>query len=281
MNRVAVVIPAGPRDDVVDTVHSVLHYLTDPAAVVVVDDTRGLRDLSSLPALGVEIVPAPGNARGGQGGLFVKLAAGFRHALDLGGFDLLLRLDADALVIGPGLEKAAAERFAAAPGVGMLGSYRIGPDGGRRDWTPAATSVRAESGPRGLRHPSLRARMRELVAAALPHGYEYGEHPLGGAYLLRADVLGELGARGWLDLPELARSKAGEDHLFGLLVRAAGYAIGDFGGPDDPLAVRWKGLPASPDELVHDKMVTHSVRHWADLTETEIRRRFAGHRAGQ
>ena len=41
--RIAVIIPAGPGDDLLDTVASVLRY-TDPSRVIlVVDDTAGLR----------------------------------------------------------------------------------------------------------------------------------------------------------------------------------------------------------------------------------------------
>ena len=35
-----------------------------------------------------------------------------------------------------------------------------------------------------------------------------------------------------------------------LLTIAAGFRIGDFGGPADPLALRWRGLPAHPAELL-------------------------------
>src|SRR5262249_60135385 len=83
---------------------------------------------------------------------------------------------------------------------------------------------------------------------------------LGAAYLLRPRALREIDRRGWLDLP-LEASAAGEDHLTALLTVAAGYRLGDFGGPDDPLALRWQGLPLAPEDLVaRRKLVTHSVR---------------------
>jgi hypothetical protein len=81
------------------------------------------------------------------------------------------------------------------------------------------------------------------------------------AILYRHGALAEMNRRGWLDLPELGDSYAGEDHLFGLLTVAAGYRTADFGGPGDPLATRWRGLPAAPaDLLAAGKLVTHSVR---------------------
>ncbi|MCD0450137.1 glycosyltransferase [Actinocorallia sp. API 0066] len=275
--RMAVVIPAGPADDVADTLASVLRWIRDPPLVVIVDDTGGA--LAGLAGPAVTVLPAPVGAPGGQGGLWVKLAAGLRHALDTAEFDLLLRLDADALLLGPGLAERAAARFAEHPRAGMLGSYTTGPDGMPRDWSPARRELAAEIGARGLRRPGVRSVLRDLYGRARAHGYELGAHALGGACLYRAETLRDVRAAGLLDLPVLARSNAGEDHLFGLVLHARGWRIADFGGPGDPLALRWKGLPAAPaDLLARGALVTHSVRHWADLDETAIRGFFAARR---
>ncbi|WP_067482137.1 hypothetical protein [Actinomadura hibisca] len=281
--RLAVLIPAGPADDAPDTVASVLHYAAEPVLVAVVDDTRGRRpDMAALRSLGPPVVVLPaGPARPGTyGGLWTKLAAGMRHIVENADFDLLLRLDADALLLTRGLEEAARERFAADPGLGALGSYRVGPDGGARDWTYAARVLRIESGLLGLRKPALRRRLRALLAEARASGYVFGEHVLGGACVYRKETVHAMHRRGLLDLPELSDSNAGEDFLFGLLTAAAGYRLGDFGGPGDPMALRWKGLPAAPERLVAEgRAVTHSVRFYEDLDEREIREYFAGLRA--
>ena len=118
-----------------------------------------------------------------------------------------------------------------------------------------------------------------LRSRADANGYEPGEHPLGGAYIHSGAAVRAMHRNGWLDLPLLAHSGMGEDHLFSLLTVAAGFRIADFGGPDDPLAVRWRGLPAHPSQLLADgKLVTHSVRSWEDLDEAAIRRLFAAAR---
>jgi hypothetical protein len=271
-----IVMPAGPGEDVADTLESVRAY-TDPSrAVVVVDDSR-------TPALAqrlsgdrdVLVVPAPAGAEGSRGGLWVKLAAGYRAAVERFTFDVLLRMDADALLLRPGIEHAALDRFAVSPGVGMLGSYRVGPDGAARDFAPAAAILEAECGARGLRHPSLRRTLRHVRAAAEDRGYVAGAHPLGGAYIHSPDAVRALLDAGLLDLPVLARSRLGEDHLFAMLTVAAGYGIDDFGGPGQPLALRWIGLPDHPDALLAgDAMVTHSVRSWGDLDESAVRALF-------
>lgn len=273
----AVVIPAGPADDIVDTLTSVLEYTNAPRYIVVIDDgAPAARSVIEALSSDVNVIPAPKNAPGGLGGLFVKLTVGYRHVLKHFSFDVLLRLDADALIIGEGIAEVAAERFAQDGRVGLLGSYRIGPDGGIRDWTHAARVLARECGWRGVDRPAMRRILRSVRSQAVANGYIPGAHPLGGAYLhSRAAVL-ELNRRRWLELPALRHSNLGEDQLFALLTIAAGFTIGDFGGPADPLELRWRGLPASPYEiLARHKLVTHSVRFWEDMAEPEIRGIFA------
>jgi hypothetical protein len=272
--RMVVVVPAGPKDDAADTLRSVLCY-ADPELVLVIDDTHG-RGIS-LEDPRVVVFNPPESPPGPFGGLWVKLAAAYRYAVEHADFDVLLRLDTDALILGPGIAEAAAGRFARDPAVGALGAYRVGPDGADRDWTPIAKMVRAQLGLRGMRHPAARRRVRALVAAA--RGYVPGEHALGAALILRGDMVRDWHRRGMLDYPELGDSLLGEDHLFSLLTVAAGYRLGDFSGPEDPLALRWIGLPAAPAELLAaGKLVTHSVRSWQDMQEAEIREYFAARR---
>jgi len=277
----AVVIPAGVADDVEDTIKSVLQFTHSPRRIVVVDDTGHPGRLAALSRSSpdIHVLPAPAHAAGVQGGLWVKVATAFSYVVRDFDFDVLLRLDADALLLGDGLAEAAVERLAQAPNVGLLGSYRYGTDGGVRDWSSAAKELATECGLRGLRKPSLRRLLRRMRALAYLNGYTPGEHALGGAYLVAQSAIRAFADRGWLRLPILAQSQLGEDHLFGLLTVAAGYSIGDFGGPGDPLALRWRGLPAPPEVLLaQGKLATHSVRYWDDLGEAEIRQFFAGAR---
>jgi hypothetical protein len=281
--RIAVVIPAGPRDDILDTLASVVQY-TDPSRVIVVIDDTGGRAGISAPARelsgDIAVIAAPPGAPGAHGGLWVKLAAGYTWVLDRYRPQVILRLDADALMLGAGLEEAAERAFAHDPGTGMLGSYRTGPDGGLRDFSPAARILRAEEGLHGLVRPRCRARVRHYARLARRNGYIPGEHALGAAYLHSYQAAKDLHQAGWFREPRLAPSGLGEDHLMALLTIAAGYRIGDFGGPGDPLALRWRGLPAHPSELLAaGKLVTHSVRSWDDLTERQIRSVFAEARA--
>jgi hypothetical protein len=253
----------------VDTLESVFCY-SNPELVVVIDDTRG----RGIDFSHERVVVLPAVAHGGWGGLWVNLAVGFRYAIEHAQFDVLVRLDTDALLLGPGLAEAAASEFAARPEVGALGAYRFGPDGSTRDWVPARKAIRRETGLLGLQDPARRRTMRALVASAAD--YVLGEHALGGVVIYRGEMLHEMHRRDLLNFPELANSRLGEDHIFGLLTAVSGYRTADFSRPADPMAVRWKGLPSSPEELLRTrKLVAHSIRFWNEMREQDIRAYFA------
>jgi hypothetical protein len=278
--RIGVVLPVGPEDAeaALDTLDSVLCYAGPSRVVVCVDDTGDGSDFAKRAAAlsgDIVVIPAPPRAAGGYGGLWVKIAAGYRWLLERYAPRVILRMDVDALLIGPALADRAAEKFAADPTVGLVGSYRIAADGGIRDWSWGARMLRTESGLLGFRYPRVRAAHRGMLRLARANGYVYGEHPLGGGYLHSLALADEINARGWWDVPALSSSRLGEDMLMGLIAVAAGYRIADFGTPEDPVAERWRGLPAHPDELLaKGKLLTHSVRFWKDLNEPEIRRAF-------
>jgi hypothetical protein len=118
-------------------------------------------------------------------------------------------------------------------------------------------------------------RLRLFTALAVEHGYVDGEHVLGGGYIHSFDAAYAIYLKGWFNQPCFGTSKLGEDHIMGLLAVAAGYRIADFARPEDPMAVKWQGLPLHPDELLaNKKLVTHSVRSWGSLDEAQIRAIF-------
>ena len=281
--RIAVIIPAASRDDIFDTLESVVLY-TDPARVIlVIDDASKLSiDHPRIRELSSEIVVMhPPSARSGtSGGLWVKEAAAYRWILERFQPGILLRLDADALILRAGIEAAAEEFFASQPHVGLLGSYRIASDGGARDFSSAAHLLRLETGWLGLLHPRLRAGLLRQIRLARKYGYVDGENVLGAACIHSYQAANAIYKRGWFNLPWIEPSGLGDDHIMSLLTVAAGYRLADFGGPTDPLALKWRGLPEHPRELLmKGKLVTHSVRSWNDLTEHEIRGMFAQARA--
>jgi hypothetical protein len=279
--RIAVIIPAGPRDDVLDTLASVVTYADRSRIILVIDDTGTLPARMGGMDPDIAVIRAPAAPSGVLGGLWVKVAAGYTWVLERYRPGIILRMDADALMLGTGIEAAAERAFASRPDVGMLGSFRMDSAGHPRDFSPVARILRDEEGLRGLLHPRCRSLIRHYARLARQHGYVAGEHALGAAYIHSYQAASRLYRNGWLDKPQLKPSRLADDHLMSLLTIAAGFRIGDFGGPGDPLALRWRGLPAHPSELLADrKLITHSVRSWDGLTERQIRSFFAEARAG-
>ena len=160
--RIGIVLPVGPNDGqaALDTLDSALHYAGPSRIVVVVDDTGGhgkFAKHAEVMSEDIVVVPAPPRAPGGYGGLWVKIAAGYRWMLERFAPEVILRFDVDALLIGNGLADCAIEKFAEDPKVGLIGSYRIAADGSARDWSWGERMLRIESGLLGLRYPSMRA----------------------------------------------------------------------------------------------------------------------------
>jgi hypothetical protein len=281
--RVAVVVPAGPgNDDLLDTLDSVVRYTDPDRVIVVIDDvSRTGASLPDLTAVSPDIVvfrPPDGLPGDRFTGLWLKLAATYHWLVQHYEPELVLRLDADALLLGPGIEILAGRAFAADPKLGLLGSYRIGPDGAQRDFGWLAHQLRVKAGVLGLVHPRRRAVIRRYWQLARAQGYVDGEHVLGAGVIFRYEAIAAIDRNGWFTGP-WPEVMLGEDHIISMLTIAAGYRIGDFSGPDDPMALKWIGLPAHPDELLaRGKLVTHSVRSWQDLDQAQIRAIFAAAR---
>lgn len=274
-----VVIPAAARDDVEDTVDSVRRWLPASRVVVLNDGERDLETLRRDPS--VTVLPALAYPRNTLGGLWLKLGDALRWVLEHDEAPLILRLDADALIIRSDLDRAATELARDHPSAGCFGSYRTGPDGQPRDLRPAARNLAAATGVRGLGRPRVRRQLRSYLRAAGGTDYQLGDHALGAALLLRRSMLEGWARRGWLQTRQLARAPVPDDYLFGLLTRASGYDIVDAGGPGGLFALRWRGLPGSPEEIwAGSAYVTHSVRSWEGVHESETRRFFAVTRRG-
>jgi len=280
--RCVVLIPVGPRTAIRhlnDTIASVLRFVRSELKIVLVDNTAdGLR-LHDLPkSEAIEIVRVAGNEDYSIfGRLYMQSSRAIEHVLDSWEFDLLLRLDDDALLVGSGTEEEAMEAFRANPSVGCLGSYRVTCMGATRDFGPGARRLWFEMSVFGrVADPSRWRSLREIYSLAASQGYEPGEHCLGAASFYKREVLATMRDKGLLSLPELLTTRLCDDQVFGMLVKAAGYQNMDFAGPGQPLGLAWKGLPASPQMLLAmGKKIVHSVKSWKDADQDQTRREFA------
>jgi hypothetical protein len=196
--------------------------------------------------------------------------------LDSYDFAVLLRLDDDALVIGRDPDLDAVRYFASHPRVGCLGSYRVTCTGAARSFAYPARTLRHELYSLAvLKHPRRWMALRAIYAEARRHGYEDGEHCLGAACFFSHEALSAMRAKGLFSNPALMTTNLGDDHMFGLLARAAGFELDDFATGRHPLGLAFRGLPMSPVELVDaGKKIVHSLKDHDGKTQAELRDEF-------
>jgi hypothetical protein len=255
--------------------------------VVIVDDERPERSWSAA-APGrqrVTVIPNPRLGRGipTLGGTTAATLAGlaWAHAHRPGAW--VLRLDADALVIGPFVE---ALQKALRPGDGILGSCHRTCNGDARDVRAIATEVRRHTRPVwGWRRPPRRPwwvrpadrHIRSVLLQARAAGYRPGEHCLAAGCAISAPLIAALHARGWLRDPRRwLHARLGDDMVLGAMSRACGLALRDL---HDVFGVTHRGLADSPSALrARGFAIIHSVKNDPAWSEEEVRAFFAAAR---
>jgi hypothetical protein len=280
-----VIIPVGPGDREIARLHQLLaelatHEERQDAFLAIADDDRTPRSIEvDWPV--VQVFRTQARQRGGvldaYGAMVASTLEGVRRCRERG-VDMVVKLDTDAAVIGPFAAKIRAA-FRDEPKLGVVGSYDVTSTGGRRDWSVWASRlrradrslqlVRAPRGRPSLRYKSRADRdaVRRLVDAARLHAPE-GAHCLGGAYAVSRAFLdsADLGSGRWLG------TGLGEDVVVGVLCSAVGLRMCSLVGRDQPFALAWRGLPASPAELARGgHSLVHSVKAETPEAEGEIR----------
>lgn len=276
-----VVIPAGPGEDEPARVADLVAAIgacepAGPAAILVVDDAPP----RAWPA-GVTAIPNPRRGRGigTLGGTSAATLAGLAWAHEHHPGAWVLRLDTDALVIGPYAERVAARLT---PGVGILGSCHVTCNGQRRDVRAIGREVRRHARPvwlfarpprRGRAGMVRRAdpRLRAIIADARQAGYEPGEHCIAAGCAISPAFVRAAAARGWLADPRRwIEARLGDDMLLGAMTRAAGLGLVD---ATDVFGIQHVGLPDTPERLEQRGFaVIHSLK---GHDEDAVRRHFA------
>ena len=302
----AVLIPIGPgareAERTADLLDALWSHEPTIAEVVLVDDAPGvaarMRDLLagvSPPAdCRVTVVPNPRNGRGSGlwGGLCAGVLAGLRFIQSDTDAAFAVKLDTDALVIGP-FARAILKEFADHPDVAVVGSYDRRCDGAPRDFAPSAPTTRELT--RLIRvkmRPPSRgryvqqtlwgegARVRHRIQAAVERGLSFGEHCQGGAYAVSRRLLDRMHAthsfdewKGWL------HTGAGEDAMMAVYARALGMSLRGMVDTGQPFAVFHQGLAGTCAWLADSGYaLIHSVKNDARATEAEIRTFFRARR---
>jgi hypothetical protein len=284
-----VLTPVGPRSQpafVADTIASFRHYMPESStAMVVLDDSRSSAMRRAIPDFAnvhwltaTDLVPTSGCDHNTRGILLLKQL----RALEVISRDLdwqcLLRLDDDALFIGPSPHRDALAYFTEYPTIGMLGAYLRRGDGS--DKRPSLAKQRRRlvrqilSGD-GLRRPRMSWFLARLFLRAASRGYKLGHMCTGGAlFLSRAayDGFQPLWQRGGA---LLRGSRLADDLLLAVLAGAAGFGLADFSDADQIMAINWRGLPMPLDELVRrKKKLVHPVKDPADPAHEAAVRAF-------
>ncbi|MGF9567104.1 hypothetical protein [Neorhizobium sp. JUb45] len=277
-----ILMPIGPNssiNNIKDTINSIAAFSTQGSVLVLVDETRsGLKKTQLSDSMAISICRAePATGYSVRGRLYTNLSKAITTIIENYDFDVLLRMDDDALMIGEGAQSDAARAFSLDPSIGALGSFRHTCLGHRRDFRPAARRLAFESSWLGMmKSPRLARRLRQIRKIAQANGYEPGEHSLGAACFYSHAALVAMLEGGLLGCKDLSTTSLCDDQLFGLLVVAAGFRSSDFAGDGYPLGLTWQGLPASPSRLVQmNKKIVHSVKSHNGRDEANLRADFA------
>ena len=304
----AVLIPVGPGGREVERLRDALDSLraferTDETHLILVDDSYVPRDLASEAKhwASCEVIRTGLWARG-EPGLPHRIARrpGHPHpysAMVAGTIDglraaaecepeFVLKLDTDALLIGPVAEKLRA--IFADERVGVVGAYTHWCNGVQRDWSGWAKRLRKlrraispiAIGPgRALRYRSPRdaEAVRRLLRRAEANGYVLGAHCLGGAYAVGPALLGRADL---LDWQPWVGTGLGEDVVVGLLGGAADVKVCGSVSSHGVFGIGFRNLPLPPARLIAQGYgIVHSVQDQEYGEESQIRLYFRQQRS--
>jgi hypothetical protein len=304
----AIALLIGPKEVEIERTHDLLasigHHELHRLRVVVIDDSPTDRELNKRFSFPPQVEPA-----------FLRFVRpphgiGFKKAKGVCGNALLgmqwiarnapearfaMKVDTDALVIGPFVRRLAAA-FEAEPQVGVLGANTRTPEGFDRDTTRAATLMRGLyerkidwKSPRSAwryfkdwRRGGPRSTIRRHIGEALRAGYAWGENCLGGAYAIRRECLAEMNRRGYLDPVEAwTPADVAEEVMMHMYARAAGYRLKNFVDRGEVFGIRFEGLPFDlPDLVERGYGIIHSVKNDPRFSEEQVRAFFRARRGG-
>ena len=290
--RCLVVIPAGPatiREYLDDTIESINHHIgISNCVIAIIDDSRQDRfdDVGDAFLNATVITPADyreGTGSITRGSLFCKLIYALKRLLRQYRFDVLLRMDTDALMIGDAPHEDAIRFFRSHPDVGMVGAFQRRGDGSDKTAAMAHKGrqlTREMSLRHGFKNVSLTTTLRRMVKRAEAHGYTRGDMCTGGACFMRPDAIIAMAERGYFDLEVLKHSNLMDDALMAVACYAAGYRLADLPEENNVLAINWRRLPMPVEELVsRRKKIVHPIKDEDVSIEPTVRAYFQKRRA--
>lgn len=307
--KVALVLPVGPGTTelwrATDLLKSLVAWEPHLAWCVIVDDavpSRGLSELSLFPSSCRAVTLSnerQGKGQGKYGALCAAILAAFEWIHANTDADFLLKMDTDALAIGPFAQRVH-ELLMAEPDCGLVGTIgdRCNPSETdlqelRREsfflrTRKLLTTDRSENGKsldlqERARTMNIPIEQAEVFMRILPHldeaiqrGFWWDEFCQGGAYVVSRAMVDRMANAGYIEMRDLwTNSHFGEDRAMGMYARAVGLRVRNFSGRGEVFGVHNPGLAAEPAELVNaGYALIHSVKNDRRFTETTIRDYF-------
>lgn len=309
-----VLTPVGPNcdvDNVIDTINSFIYYMANSNCIMaIMDDTRAdilskhfpehpsLRIITAQQSnkplenirpnfLGrlkraITFLSSEPTIRNTRGQLFVKQMRCISELSEEFDWRCVLRLDDDALIIGPDPQNDALRAFDSNPELGMLGAYLRRGDGSDKQ---AAMKVKAGWIKKQLRDAErygqdvLLSTLQKSLTAAKSNGYISAHMCTGGAFFISRGALDGFNLKE-RELKSLDDSFLDDDLLYSLLTVSAGYQMKDFSDQSDIMAINWRGLPMPLIQLAAlGKKVVHPVKDVHDASlEKQVRAFFLARR---
>jgi len=280
-----------PAEFVQDTLDSVIaHMPAEECAICLLDNTPdGAFEDCSTGAVRrfyvrrAEVYPFADVPQSPLGPLWLeqmRILADLRTRYD---FEIVLRLDTDALVTGHAPHRDIIVAARQNPDVGIFGAFTVRGDGkdksadmkkvGRMLLSEMSIWRKRRKILRNLRYGLRALTLKRLYRKARRHGYEAGFTVTGGAAFITRGVVDRWAEMSMKAKSSIRYSELTDDVLFGLSVYAAGYRLAE--APAGIMGVNWVGLPFDPPEITRRGIkVIHSVKA-ADLAaQSEIRAHF-------
>lgn len=289
------IVPVGPKDltRVAWTVRSIRRYCTEFHIFLLLDGSRACDLSEDLAGADLSVCEMAVPSGGHWGKIWLMQCRAMVDALRFPGLTedaVFIKIDADAVVVRPGLIERARGIFSTRPGAGQIGQCFSNVLGGRLANAGWANFFRKMKGWRGLLRLVQGAvnegegwqvgiaayrEFRRLLACARKCGYTDGEFAIGGSYILRRAVVERL-APLLPNSPFRFLSATGEDGVMTPYVYATGYAAFDDISDGGIYAVEGKAFRIDPFVLrarghyiLHPTKYGHAA-HGYQLSEAEL-----------
>lgn len=266
--RAVYVIPTGPHDwkGLREALDSIRHYEGDDAKTVIIDDaTVDCRERvvrNEFPDVDVLRLRWPNT---GPPRNFPAIARALRHAVERYDFEVLGKIDTDALLTAPEPSAMAAALFRERPRVGMIGTHLVRADGEPEDYSFDTWAI-----PHSIRWSPA---MRKMVTRARANGYSGVR--VNGIYFLSRDMLDAANRNGDLAWRPPWWTQLGEDFWVSMLTLANGFGFASIGGPDEQIVVAPNFLPLPKEQvLAEGKLIMHSSRRGLEGEDEDELLRF-------